>query len=70
MTKYKIKVHVMQDGKSRYYPMVKKHWWCLWENIVKYDPYIWCVSKEDAERRITVFKASQIDHTYDIPYKE
>ena len=33
--KYKIKVDVMRDCKSRYYPLVKKHWWCLWENIAK-----------------------------------
>ena len=35
--KYKIKVEVMQDGSSRYYPMVKKHWWSLWEYIIGYN---------------------------------
>ena len=67
---YKIKVDVMQNCKSRYYPLVKKHWWCRWENIAKDDPYPWCDSKEDAERRINTIIASQITHTYEIPYKE
>ena len=31
--KYKIKVDVMRNSRSRYYPLVKKHWWCFWENI-------------------------------------
>lgn len=68
--KYKIKVDVMQDCKSRYYPLVKKHWWSFWENIAKHNPYPWYDSREEAERRITSFIASQIDHTYEILYKE
>lgn len=68
--KYKIKVDVMQNSRSRYYPMVKKHWLCFWENIAKHDTYPWCDSREDAERRINTFIASQIYHTYEIPYKE
>lgn len=74
--KYKIKVEVMQDGSSRYYPMVKKHWWSLWKYI---DPScrisfngngLYVSTKEIAELRIKVYKGSIVGHTYEIPYKE
>lgn len=74
--KYKIKVEVMQDGISRYYPMVKEHWWSVWK-------YIDCAGhtcfngdglyvqmKDVAEFRIKAYKGSVLDHTYEIPYKE
>lgn len=70
--KYKIKVEVMQDGSSRYYPMVKKHWWSRWENVNSVFPYF--STMQTAKNEIRTFHQAylrtNIDHTYVIPYKE
>lgn len=74
--KYKVKVEVMQDGNSRYYPMVKKHWWSVWEYIDRFgcthfDGYgMYYAKKGIAELCIKMHKGLIIDHTYEIPYKE
>ncbi|MDO4803080.1 MAG: hypothetical protein Q4A15_13015 [Prevotellaceae bacterium] len=74
--KYKIKVEVMQDGSSRYYPMVKKHWWSCWKYIAFsgrisfYGDKLYVLTTEDAELRIKKYKELTIDHIYYIPYKE
>lgn len=74
--KYKIKVEVMQDGSSRYYPMVKKHWWSLWKyidcclRIGFYSNGLHASIKETAEFRIEAYKQLVVDHTYEIPYKK
>lgn len=78
--KYKIKVEVMQDGKSRYYPMVKKHWWSRWEYIDGHITYNDITSvfslrnKETAQDAILEYIQYKMkvtrDHVYEIPYKE
>lgn len=79
--KYKIKVEVMQDGSSRYYPMVKKHWWSIWKYIcgthnttmLKEQSYS-SINAEYAKERIKSYQdyyaSCTSDHTYEIPYKE
>lgn len=74
--KYKIKVEVMQDGSSRYYPMVKKHWWSLWKYIdcsfrtSFYSNGLYVSTKGIAEFRIKAYKELMVEHLYEIPYKE
>lgn len=74
--KYKTKVEVMQDGSSRYYPMVKKHWWSCWKYITNSlkttlrKPLYFCYSYENAKYIINQFQEDKLDHTYEIPYKE
>lgn len=74
--KYKIKVEVMQDGSSRYYPMVKKNWWSVWKYIdcsgrISFNgDELYVATKGIAELRIKAYKSLIIDHTYEIPYKE
>lgn len=79
--KYKIKVVVMLDGSSRYYPMAKKHWWSLWKYINGARTTTMLKKKsypsrhvELAKERIKIYQdyylSTKIDHTYEIPYKE
>lgn len=76
--KYKIKVEVMQDGNSCYYPILKRYWWKPWEYILNYRDTSFfkpthlspLVSQHDAEHLIKAFRGKTIDHIYEIPYKE
>lgn len=79
--KYKIKVEVMQDGSSRYYPMVKKHWWSCWKyihsqhTVLSNKEDVWSYPNiEPANIKIKEYNEAYlkttIDHTYEIPYKE
>ena len=72
--KYKIKVEVKNDGSCKYYPMIKKHWWSRWRLLCiaskKWECHEYFTDLEAARRVIRNFDSHQLNHIYDIPYKE
>lgn len=76
--KYRIKVEVMQDGNSIYYPMLKRYWWSPWEYIIGYNKTTLCIqgdwqghrSEQDANHRINAYKKNTVDRVYYIQCKE
>lgn len=75
--KFKIKVIVMQDGSSRYCPMVKTHWWGSWKFVDRWGIIgreEWSDTEKGALDAL-IHAKSELDsktlaRTYDIPYKE
>lgn len=73
--KFKIKVEVMWDGSSHFFPMFKKNWWTPWRYIILRERSysIYYGSKEAAEDVISTFlkrlQSGTVDHSYDIIIK-